>query len=154
MVPNTKADDTGRTRNDYDTLCASLVRDSFYAIYTIGNSLSQPLANYSIYDGCSYALVSLSLSLSLSCCPHFIYRSSTIQTDCPTPEQQYYCPCITLKTNDLCDTLSCDSAFSSSQHICSAFRASTIAGCYCMNQLVDTLPLLSPSYLPSFLVMN
>jgi hypothetical protein len=55
MIPSKKADNTGRNRHDYDTLCASLVPDSFYAIYTIDNSLSQPLANYSIYDGCSYA---------------------------------------------------------------------------------------------------
>lgn len=55
MVPSSKADETGRTRADYDSLCDYLIKDSFYAIYTIDGSLSQPLANYSIYDGCSYA---------------------------------------------------------------------------------------------------
>mmetsp|Transcript_15197 Transcript_15197/g.22859 ORF Transcript_15197/g.22859 Transcript_15197/m.22859 type:complete len:1310 (+) Transcript_15197:270-4199(+) len=114
--PDEGTDSTGRTRDDYDFECSSLVKGSFYAIYTIDGKFSQPLTNYSIIDVCQYG-------------------SSPATTDCPVAGQSIFCPCISTDSTDVCDTLSC--SIPDDDRECTDFRASTIAGCYCYNQLLD-----------------
>mmetsp|Transcript_16932 Transcript_16932/g.25540 ORF Transcript_16932/g.25540 Transcript_16932/m.25540 type:complete len:1258 (+) Transcript_16932:167-3940(+) len=120
--PDPSEDDTGRTRDDYDLECTARVKGSFYAIYTTNGNFNSPLANYSITDVCKYG-------------------SSAATTDCPLPDQSVFCPCLSSSSSDTCETLSCEE----SNGNCDEFKASTVAGCFCYQELLSLFssPLLS-----------
>ena len=106
--PDLKKDNSGYTRSDYDLECTSIDSGSFYAIFTEDGNIKRPLTTYSTAD-----------------CLEGDY--------CPRPDKNSSCPCVTTSSKDNCQTLDC---FVNENSDCVKFKAGTIGGCYCYQELL------------------
>ena len=118
-------------RYDLDTKCDAIVPGSFYAVYSTANNISNPVARYNL-QACDSSVAT----------PSNYYRPpgstdpiSNLGGTCPHYGQRVFCPCISKKTWETCQSIACASSSSSSNTACSTFLDTTLSACYCQQML-------------------
>lgn len=118
--PDVSKNELGLGRAEYDAFCKQVVPGSFYAVYSTNGQFDTEEDLLAEYDE--------------EACQSSFYDND-VTTDCPLYNSSAFCPCVSHSSSDKCSTLSC--SVDGTGHSCTDFQSSTIAGCYCYEELLS-----------------
>jgi hypothetical protein len=123
LVRPTKAQLNGTVLDDLDDICGTISSGSFYAV--MSDDKDRLLADYDTGNCVKGGGVDSGVV------------NATGTGLCPVYDLTTFCPCVSIDSQETCQTLSCD--VKSDGRACTTFPALTLGSCFCFNQLIIVL---------------